>query len=82
LSPTPSPTAIPLLADIVLCAEDIIIQHAAHFVNGVVPGDGMNVFMPLLMGFNRGRYMLLTGQKIGAAEALSLGLVNEVMPRD
>jgi enoyl-CoA hydratase/carnithine racemase len=71
-----------LLADIVLCAEDAVIQDAAHFMNRLVPGDGMNVIMPLLMGYNRGRYFLLTGQSLGAQEALSLGVVNEVMPRE
>jgi enoyl-CoA hydratase/carnithine racemase len=73
---------IPLLADIVLCAEGAVIQDAAHFTNGVVPGDGMNLIMPLLMGFNRGRYMLLTGEVIDADKALALGMVNEVLPRD
>jgi enoyl-CoA hydratase/carnithine racemase len=37
---------------------------------------------PLLMGMNRGRYFLLTGQEIGAREALELGLVSEVVPRE
>jgi enoyl-CoA hydratase/carnithine racemase len=30
---------------------------------------------------NRGRYFLLTGQTLSAQEALSLGLVNEVLPQ-
>ena len=33
-----------------------------------------------LLGPNRGRYFLLTGQVLSAAEALDLGVVNEVMP--
>ena len=37
---------------------------------------------PLLLGQNRGRYFLLTGQKLSAHEALELGVVNEVLPRD
>ena len=41
----------------------------------------MHVVFPLLMGANRGRYFLLTGQKIHAAEALRIGLVNEVLPK-
>lgn len=73
---------VPLLADIVLAADGALIQDAAHFINGVTPGDGMNVVMPLLMGYNRARYFLLTGQTLTAQECLSLGLVNEVMPRD
>lgn len=44
-----------------------------------MPGDGIQVIWPLLLGPNRGRYFLLTGQKIGAIEALSLGVVGEVL---
>jgi enoyl-CoA hydratase/carnithine racemase len=72
---------IPLLSDIVLASDDAFIQDTAHFLGGMVPGDGMHFVMPLLMGMTRGRYFLLTGQKIGAQEALNLGLYNEVMPR-
>ena len=73
---------IALLADIVLAADDAVIQDAAHFVNRVAPLDGMNVIMPLLMGYNRGRQFLLTGQVLDAQEMLGLGLVSEVLPRD
>ena len=41
----------------------------------------MHIVYPLLLGVNRGRYFLLTGQKIEAEEAKTLGLVNEVMPQ-
>lgn len=34
-----------------------------------------------MLGTNRGRYFLLTGQKLSAQEALSLGVANEVVPR-
>jgi enoyl-CoA hydratase/carnithine racemase len=37
-------------------------QDSAHFPNGMVPGDGMHIIYPLLLGWNRGRYFLLTGQ--------------------
>jgi len=47
-----------------------------------VPGDGVHIVWPLVLGVNRGRYFLLTGQKISAQEALTLGVVNEVLPRD
>jgi enoyl-CoA hydratase/carnithine racemase len=73
---------IPLLADIVLAAPEATFQDSAHFPNRTTPGDGVNIFFPLLMGLNRGRYFLLTGQTIDAAQALDLGLVNEVMPRE
>lgn len=69
-----------LLSDIVLCTEQTFFQDAAHVPSGLVPGDGVQVLWPLLLGFNRGRYFLLTGEKIEAAEAKRLGLVAEVLP--
>ena len=73
---------VPLLADIVLAADDTVVQDSAHFPNRTVPGDGVNLFFPLLMGWTRGRYFLLTGQVLDATELKDLGLVNEVMPRE
>jgi enoyl-CoA hydratase/carnithine racemase len=72
---------IPLLSDIVIAADDAVIQDTAHFQGGMVPGDGMHLIMPLLMGFTRGRYFLLTAQKLSAKEALAMGLFNEILPR-
>lgn len=71
---------IALLCDVVLCADHAWFQDAPHFPGGIVPGDGVHVIWPELLGVNRGRYFLLMGQKIGAREALELGLVAEVMP--
>jgi enoyl-CoA hydratase/carnithine racemase len=70
-----------VLCDIVLASENADFQDAPHFPNGVVPGDGVHLVWPLL-GPNRGRYFLLTGQKISASDARSLGLVNEVLTRE
>jgi len=71
-----------LLCDVVLAAENAVFQDLPHFSSGLVPGDGVQVIFPLLLGFNRGRYFLLTGEKIPAHEARTLGLVGEVMPSD
>ncbi len=69
-----------VLCDIVLSADHAVFQDAPHFPNGLVPGDGVHVVWPLVLGINRGRYFLLTGQKLAAQEALELGVVNEVLP--
>jgi enoyl-CoA hydratase/carnithine racemase len=73
---------IPLLGDIVLCADDAMVVDSGHFPNRTVPGDGINLVMPFIMGWNRGRYFHLMGQELDAQQMLDYGLVNEVMPRD
>jgi enoyl-CoA hydratase/carnithine racemase len=73
---------IPLLCDIVLAADTAQFQDSAHFPSDVVPGDGMHIVYPLLLGLNRGRYFLLTGQTLDARKALEFGLVAEVLPPD
>ncbi len=72
---------IPLLADIVLATPDACFQDSAHFRNRMLPGDSVNFVFPLLLGLNRARYFLLTGQVLSAQEALDLGLVNELHER-
>ncbi|MGH7931530.1 MAG: enoyl-CoA hydratase/isomerase family protein [Candidatus Binataceae bacterium] len=71
-----------VLCDIVLASENAEFQDAPHFPNGVVPGDGVHIVWPLVLGPNRGRYFLLTGQKLSAKEALTLGVVSEVLPSE
>ncbi|HYG43464.1 MAG TPA: enoyl-CoA hydratase/isomerase family protein [Bordetella sp.] len=73
---------IPLVSDIVLATPETFFQDTAHFPGGMVPGDGMHIVMPLLMGTTRGRYFLWTGQKVGADEAQAMGLVNEILPAE
>lgn len=69
-----------LLSDIVLVADSAQFQDSAHFPSDMVPGDGMHVVFPLLLGPNRGRAYLLTGKVIGAREAVDLGLAFERVP--
>jgi enoyl-CoA hydratase/carnithine racemase len=73
---------IPLLADVVLAADNATFQDSNHFRNHLVPGDGMHIVMPMLLGPNRGRYFLLTGQTLTASQAYDMGLVGEVLPRE
>lgn len=69
-----------VLSDIVLAAEHAEFADLAHVPGRTVPGDGVHVIWPMLLGPNRGRYFLLTGERIGAAEAKQLGVVGEVLP--
>lgn len=70
---------IPVLADIVLAADTTYFMDAFHFRNGIVPGDGAHIVWPYLIGPTRAHYFLVTGQKIDAADAQRLGIVNEVV---
>jgi len=71
-----------VLSDIVLAAEHAEFADLAHGPTGVVPGDGVHTVWPMLLGPNRGRYFLLTGQRLSAQEALRLGVVGEVLPAE
>ncbi|MCC7039979.1 MAG: enoyl-CoA hydratase/isomerase family protein [Burkholderiales bacterium] len=72
---------LPIMCDVVLAAEEALFQDSAHFIAGLVPGDGVHVAFQLAMGYNRARYFLLTGQTLTARDAKVAGLVNEVVPR-
>lgn len=71
-----------VLSDIVIASETATFQDAPHFPAGLVPGDGVHVLWPQLLGMNRGRYFLLTGQEIDAESALDLGIASEILPPD
>jgi enoyl-CoA hydratase/carnithine racemase len=49
---------------------------------GIVPGDGVQTLFRELMGINRAKYFLLTGQTLTAQQMLEMGLVGEVVPDD
>lgn len=74
---------IAVLSDIVLAANHAEFADLAHVPSGgAVPGDGVHTVWPMLLGPNRGRYFLLTGERIGADEAKRIGVVAEVLSPD
>ena len=72
---------IALLADIVVASDKAIFADT-HVNMGIGAGDGGAVIWPLLMGVNRAKYYLMTGERLPAAEAERLGLVNFVVEHD
>jgi enoyl-CoA hydratase len=69
---------VALLADVVFAAESAVFADT-HVTMALGAGDGGQVLWPLLMGANRAKYYLMTGEPIDAAEAERLGLVNFVV---
>jgi len=48
---------------------------------GIIPGYGGSQRLPRLVGKGRALQILLTGDMVPAAEALRIGLVNQVVPQ-
>jgi enoyl-CoA hydratase/carnithine racemase len=69
-----------LLCDALVCSEDAVFQDR-HLEWGLVPGDGVHIVWPAVLGPTRGRYFLMTSQQLDAQQALRLGVANEVLPK-
>jgi enoyl-CoA hydratase/carnithine racemase len=69
-----------LLADIRIAAQNAEFGALERRWN-IVGGDGMTVRLPLVVGYARAMELIITGRRIGADEALRIGLANEVVPR-
>jgi enoyl-CoA hydratase len=72
---------IALLADVVFAARSAVFADT-HVKMGIGAGDGGQVIWPLLMGVNRAKYYLMTGDRLTATDAEQLGLVNFVVDDD
>jgi len=69
-----------IVNDIVLAAEHTTFQDF-HVPNGMVIGGIGQVIWQEVLGLVRGKYFLLTAQKLTAQQALKYGVVNEVLPQ-
>jgi enoyl-CoA hydratase/carnithine racemase len=68
-----------LLADIVLATPSTVFQDKPHFGFGIVPGDGVHLLWPEVIGSVRARYFLLTQQELSSQTAKDWGVVNEIV---
>ena len=71
--------------ELALCCDFLIASERARFADthvrvGVMPGGGMTIRLPQLVGIDRARRMSLTGDYVDAETALAWGLVVEVVP--
>ena len=73
--------SIALAADVRIAAERALFVTA--FANVGAPGDfGGSWFLTRLVGTAKARELYYTSPRLSAAEALALGLVNQVLPDD
>ena len=68
-----------LNCNIVICSDRAVFADT-HARVGVLPGWGLSVLLPLAVGRSRARQMSFTGDFLPAAQALTAGLVSEVVP--
>ncbi len=70
--------SLALACDIRIAAESASFLQA--FVKiGLVPDSGSTWMLPRLIGVTKALELMLTGQRVSAAEALDLGIVNQVV---
>ncbi|MEE9279134.1 MAG: enoyl-CoA hydratase-related protein [Myxococcota bacterium] len=74
-------STIALLGDVVIAARSATFADT-HVRMGIGAGDGGQVIWPLLMGVNRAKYFMMTGDRLPAEEAEKLGLVNFLVDDD
>jgi enoyl-CoA hydratase len=70
-----------LASDIRLCSDDATFAQL-EIARGIFPFGGATFRAPAQLGWGNAMRFLLTAEPFGAAEALRIGLVQEVTPRD
>ena len=68
-----------LAADIVIAADDVRFRQL-EIGRGIMPFGGATFRAPAQLGWGNAMRFLLTAEEFGAAEALRIGLVQEVVP--
>src|SRR5437879_1452942 len=74
-------TELALLADFIVASEDAVFGLTEVSL-GIIPGGGGTQTLPRSIGRNRAKELIFSARRIKAGEALELGLVNHVVPRD
>lgn len=71
--------SIALACDIIVASEEAVLTEV--FINiGLVPDSGSSYFLPRRTGMAKAFELCSMGTKLKATEALSLGLINKVVP--
>lgn len=72
---------IALLCDVVVAGHGTTIADT-HVKMGIGAGDGGQVIWPLLMGVNRAKWFLMTGDRVTGQQLFDYGLVNFLVGDD
>jgi enoyl-CoA hydratase/carnithine racemase len=73
--------------ELALCCDLIIASATATFGLpevglGLIPGEGGTQLLPRRIGLNKAADLLLTGRRVAAEEALTMGFVDRLVPQD
>jgi 2-(1,2-epoxy-1,2-dihydrophenyl)acetyl-CoA isomerase len=74
-------------ANIALSCDIVIAKNSASFVQafskiGLIPDSGGTFFLPRLIGWQKASALMMTGDKIMAADAEKMGMIYQVLPDD
>jgi enoyl-CoA hydratase/carnithine racemase len=70
-----------IMCDLRVCSDRAKLAES-YIMMGLIPGDGGAYFLPRLVGTSKALELLLTGDVLTAQDALSLGIVNKVVPHE
>jgi 2-(1,2-epoxy-1,2-dihydrophenyl)acetyl-CoA isomerase len=74
-------------ANIALACDIVTATNSASFIQafskiGLIPDSGGTFFLPRLVGFQRATALMMTGDKVTAAEAQQMGMIYKVFADD
>jgi len=72
---------VSLLCDVVVAGPKTVFADT-HVKLGIGAGDGGAVIWPLLMGVNRAKWFLMTGERVTGNDLYEMGLVNFLVDDD
>jgi enoyl-CoA hydratase len=72
-------TELAIACDFILASETAVFGQPEVGL-GVIPGFGATLRLAKFVGLPRAKELIFTGRKVSAAEAFTIGLVNQVFP--
>lgn len=71
-------------ANLALCCDIVVAAPHASFIQafskiGLIPDTGGTYFLPRLIGYQRASALMMLGDKVGAEEALAMGMIYKIL---